>query len=95
MSGKRLYRSRKDRMIAGVCGGLGEYFNIDPTLIRLALLFLVIWGGGGVLVYLIAWIVIPEEPLEVETMEQADVTPEQQPPATSAMGGEESATTTE
>ncbi len=60
MSGKRLYRSTEDRMIAGVCGGLGEYFGIDSTLIRLVLLFLVIWGGGGVLVYIIAWIVIPE-----------------------------------
>ena len=54
MSGKRLYRSRDNRMIAGVCGGLGEYFNIDPTLIRLLLLFLTLWGGGGVVVYIIA-----------------------------------------
>ena len=60
MSGKRLYRSRDDRMIAGVCGGLGEYFSIDPTIVRLILLFLMLWGGGGVLVYLLAWIVIPE-----------------------------------
>ncbi len=60
---KRLYRSRTDRMLAGVCGGIGQYLNIDPTLIRLAFLFLAIWGGGGVLAYLIAWIVIPEEPL--------------------------------
>ena len=68
---KRLYRSRKDRMIAGVCGGVGEYLGIDPTLIRLALLLLAIWGGGGVLAYLIAWIVIPEEPLE-ETETEAE-----------------------
>jgi phage shock protein PspC (stress-responsive transcriptional regulator) len=60
---KRLYRSRTDRMLAGVCGGIGHYLNIDPTLIRLAFLVLAIWGGGGVLAYLIAWIVIPEEPL--------------------------------
>ena len=65
MSGKRLYRSRDDHMIAVVCGGLGEYFKIDPTLIRLALLFFAIWGGGGVLAYLIAWIVIPEKPAPV------------------------------
>lgn len=61
---KRLYRSRKDRMIAGVCGGIGEYLNIDPTLVRLAFLLLAIWGGGGVLAYLIAWIVIPEESVD-------------------------------
>ncbi|NOZ71731.1 MAG: PspC domain-containing protein [Chloroflexi bacterium] len=61
---KRLYRSRKDQMIAGVCGGIGEYLNIDPTLVRLAFLLLAIWGGGGVLAYLIAWIVIPEEPVD-------------------------------
>ena len=63
MSGKRLYRSRENRMIAGVCGGIGEYFNIDPTLIRLLLLFLTIWGGGGVVMYFIAWLVIPEAPV--------------------------------
>ena len=66
MSGKRLYRSRDDRMIAGVCGGLGEYFNIDPTIVRLVLLFLTLWGGGGVLVYFLAWIVIPEQPVNAK-----------------------------
>ena len=49
-------------MIAGVCGGLGEYFDIDPTLVRLALIFLVLLGGSGILAYIIAWIVIPMEP---------------------------------
>ena len=53
MSGKRLYRSRDDRMIAGVCGGLAEYFSIDPTIVRLVLLFLTLWGGGGFLVYVL------------------------------------------
>ena len=62
MSGKRLYRSRDDRMIAGVCGGLAEYFSIDPTIVRLVLLFLTLWGGGGFLVYVLSWIVIPEKP---------------------------------
>ncbi len=66
MSGKRLYRSRDDRMIAGVCGGLGEYFSIDPTIVRLILLFLMLWGGGGVLVYILAWIVIPEQPVSAK-----------------------------
>jgi phage shock protein PspC (stress-responsive transcriptional regulator) len=59
---KKLYRSRTNRMVAGVCGGLGEYFSIDPTLVRLAIVFFSLWWGGGLLVYLIAWFVIPEGP---------------------------------
>lgn len=58
---KRLYRSKTNRMIAGVCGGLGEYFNVDPTLIRLLWLLLALCGGSGILIYLICWIIIPEE----------------------------------
>ncbi len=58
----KLYRSKKNRIIAGVCGGIGEYFNVDPTLIRLLWLFISIMGGSGVLAYIIAWIIIPEEP---------------------------------
>jgi phage shock protein C len=49
-------------MIAGVCGGIGEYSGIDPTLIRLILVALVFVGFSGVLAYLVAWVVIPEEP---------------------------------
>lgn len=61
---KKLYRSKKDRKLAGVCGGLGEYFGIDPTLIRVGFVLLALPGGlPGVLPYLILWIVIPEEPL--------------------------------
>jgi phage shock protein C len=56
---KKLYRSLSDRKIAGVCGGLGEYFNIDSTLMRLAAVLLAL-SGGGVLLYFIAWFVIPE-----------------------------------
>lgn len=60
---KRLYRSRFDRMIGGVCGGLANYFDIDPTLVRLAFVALLIFGVGSPgLVYLILWIVMPEEP---------------------------------
>ena len=62
MTQKKLYRSKNNRMIAGICGGLGEYFNIDPTVIRLAAVFFTLWWGGGLLLYLIAWFVIPEEP---------------------------------
>jgi phage shock protein C len=59
----RLYRSRGDRIIGGVCAGLAKYFNIDPTLIRLAFVALALMGGHGFLVYLIMLIVVPEEPL--------------------------------
>lgn len=58
---KKLYRSRKDRIIAGVCGGLGEYLDIDPVLIRIAFILFVLAGGAGILAYIIFVIVIPEE----------------------------------
>jgi phage shock protein PspC (stress-responsive transcriptional regulator) len=48
-------------MIAGVCGGLGEYFSVDPTLIRLLFVFATILGGPGLIAYLIFWIVVPSE----------------------------------
>ena len=59
---KKLYRSREDRWVGGVCGGLGKYLDVDPIVIRLIALILVLCAGGGLLVYIIAWIVIPEEP---------------------------------
>jgi len=58
---KKLYRSKKNRIIAGVCGGLGEYFNIDPTIVRIVWLLFVFAAGSGILVYIVAWIIIPEE----------------------------------
>lgn len=60
MQTKKLYRSQTDKKIAGVCGGLAEYFNIDSTIIRLLLVACVLFAGVGVLAYIIAWIVIPE-----------------------------------
>jgi phage shock protein PspC (stress-responsive transcriptional regulator) len=57
----RLYRSNTDVMLGGVCGGLGRYFKIDPTLIRLIFVLLTLAGGSGVLVYFILWIIIPRE----------------------------------
>lgn len=59
---KRLYRSRDDRMIAGICGGLGEYLNVDPTVVRLVVVILGMTLGFPILAYLIAWFIIPEEP---------------------------------
>ena len=58
---KRLYRSRRDRQIAGVCGGLGEYFNVDPTLIRILWVLLTLTIGTGLMLYIILAIIIPEE----------------------------------
>jgi phage shock protein PspC (stress-responsive transcriptional regulator) len=62
MVAKKLYRSKKNRNIAGVCGGIAEYFDIDPIIVRLITLILVLSAGGGLIAYIIAWIVVPEEP---------------------------------
>ena len=56
---RKLYRSKKDKIIGGVCGGIGEYFNIDPVLVRILWLFFTFLGGAGILAYIIAWVVIP------------------------------------
>lgn len=63
---KKLYRSRDDRMIAGVCGGLAEYFNVDSSLVRLAVLFIFLFQGVGLIAYIIAWLVMSEEPVKNE-----------------------------
>ena len=60
---KRLYRSRTERMLGGVCGGLAQYFNVDPSLIRIAFALIFFAGGGGLLLYLIMWAILPEAPL--------------------------------
>ena len=62
---KKLYRSKKDKMIAGICGGIAEYFDVDSTLIRLLTVLFVLLGGAGIAVYIIAWIIIPETPEKV------------------------------
>jgi phage shock protein C len=59
---KRLYRSRTSSMIAGVCGGLGEYLNVDPTIMRLVAVLLIFADGIGLIAYIIAWIIIPRNP---------------------------------
>ena len=61
MEQKRLYRSRENRMICGVCEGIADYFNVDPTLIRLGLVLLAC-TGSGILAYFIAAIIIPDQP---------------------------------
>jgi len=72
----RLYRSRTNSMIAGVCGGLGEYFNVDPTIMRLVAVLLIFADGIGLIAYIIAWIVIPRNPeieAEVITTEKSEL----------------------
>ena len=59
---RKLYRSRTDRSIAGICGGLADFFHIDATVMRLIMLFLIIFGGLSIWAYIILWIIIPQEP---------------------------------
>lgn len=59
---RRVYRSRTDKKIAGVCGGLAKYFDIDPVIVRLFWILFFFLGGAGIILYIIAWIVIPLEP---------------------------------
>lgn len=61
---RRLYRSRSDRMISGVAGGLAKYLNLDATIVRLLFVFFALAGGPGLLVYIVMMLVVPEEPLD-------------------------------
>jgi phage shock protein C len=58
---KKLYRSRDNKMVAGICAGLAQYFELDPTLVRLGMAALIVLGGG-LLFYIIAWLIVPQEP---------------------------------
>ena len=58
---KKLYRSRRNRMIGGVCGGLADYLGVDPTVVRVIMALATFVGGMSILVYLIMWLLIPEE----------------------------------
>ena len=64
MEGKKLYKSNTDKKIAGVCGGIAEYFNIDPTLVRLGWVVFCALGGSGLLAYIIMAIIMPSRPIE-------------------------------
>ncbi|MBS4020969.1 MAG: PspC domain-containing protein [Dethiobacter sp.] len=59
---KKLYRSRDNKIVGGVCMGLARYFDVDVTLVRLLWVVAVIFGGAGILAYIIAWVIMPEEP---------------------------------
>ena len=64
MNSKRLYRSRRDVMICGVCGGIAEYFDIDPTIVRLIAVVLIFGWGSGLLAYLVGAIIIAKNPYQ-------------------------------
>ncbi|MCI8636143.1 MAG: PspC domain-containing protein [Eubacterium sp.] len=59
---KRLYKSSTNRVLFGVCGGIGEYFNIDPTIVRLLFILLVFGAGSGLAIYFVAALIMPDEP---------------------------------
>lgn len=63
---KRLYKSSTDKMLFGVCGGVAEYFDIDPTIVRLACVLLGLACGGGIVAYIVAAVVIPDKPDNME-----------------------------
>jgi phage shock protein C len=59
---RKLYRSKTNRKLAGVCGGLAQYFNIDATVIRVLFVLLAVLGGSSLVLYLAMWIIVPNEP---------------------------------
>lgn len=69
---KKLYRSRSERKIAGVCGGLGNYFRVDPFLIRLIFILFFFAGGSALLIYIIMWLLVPLEPGSRDTILSGD-----------------------
>ena len=84
---KRIYRSNTDKVIGGVCGGLGDYFGIDPTWVRVLFVLSIFANGVGLLAYLIGWIVIPKQSELSATVAEATVEGEA---ATPSAGGQQS-----
>ncbi|MBS4035743.1 MAG: PspC domain-containing protein [Ignavibacterium sp.] len=80
---KKLYRSNTDKMIGGVSGGIAEYFEIDPTIVRILFVLAVFFGGGGLIAYIILWIIVPEKPYvfpgsqQTQTENQSNFTQQQ------------------
>jgi len=58
---RKLYRSQSEKMIAGVCGGLGEVLDVDPTIVRVVFVLLALMAGHGILLYLILWLIMPRQ----------------------------------
>jgi len=83
MENKKLYRSQNDKMIAGVCSGLGQFFGIDPTVVRLLFVFTALLGASSILVYIVLWIVVPPDVMPTTSYvppRQPSAPIEQQPP---------------
>lgn len=70
---KRLYRSRKEKMVAGVAGGIAEYFELDPVIVRIGFVLLTIMSGVGLITYIICIFVIPKEPCSAEEIAKEEV----------------------
>ena len=91
MSKKKLCKSRKNKMIGGVCGGLAEYFNMDPTIVRIVAALLCLLKGAGLIVYIIACLVMPynDEDFsedDTENLKSANIDPEDEKGKTKASG---------
>ena len=69
---KRLYRSETDRWLLGVCGGIGEYFSVDPIIIRILFIIFALVFGGGILLYLILWLIMPMRPPQIVKSEESE-----------------------
>jgi phage shock protein C len=67
MNTQKLWRKKDDKVIAGICSGLGQYFNSDPILFRFAFLALLFAGGSSIFIYIILWIVLPSEPFSIKS----------------------------
>lgn len=80
MESKTLYRSAEHKIIGGVAGGIGEYFDIDPVIVRLLFALVFFAGGGGLIIYLVLWIVVPLRPIQI-TANQTHTTMENEQPA--------------
>jgi len=77
MKKNRLYRSRRDRMLGGVCSGLANYFEIDPVIVRVLFVIMTIGPGVGLIGYIILWIIVPESPFNFDREKTVDVETEQ------------------
>ena len=92
---KRLYKSRKEKMIDGVCGGIAEYFDVDPVLVRIIFVLFFFLGGAAIIAYIVGMIIMPKKPLELEgaaggemAVEKKDLLaePKKQEPAPASSG---------
>lgn len=68
---KRLSRSDRDKIIAGVAGGLGEYFNVDPNIIRILFILMAVFGGSGLIIYIVLWLILPSKSKASENSQDA------------------------